>query len=204
MRDPLFVCFCKCWLYNTHIYFNCSQHAIFTISFLFSTQSEKNNNIRYVWRGIKTTHPKILTRHDRATGSEIPGSSTGLYKNIWFRLNYLQLTTFKGNCCKDVDIQTHIQNYMISKSIGFFLLLWSNLICIKFESCIIKTVWVIESQRKWTNLEGWTDKQTDNVITIRLRDRIFMRSLRYTKVYNSFKFAISIYGLWDSSLLCEL
>ena len=30
----------------------------------------------------QSAHPKILTRHDRATGFEIPGSSTGLYKNI--------------------------------------------------------------------------------------------------------------------------
>ena len=79
MRDTLFVCFCKCWLYNTHIYFICSKHATFTNVFYFLLKLKKTKGM-YEGASKQSADSKILTRHDRAIGSEIPGSSTGLYK----------------------------------------------------------------------------------------------------------------------------
>ena len=50
--------------------------------FYFLLKVKKTTYGMYEGESKQSAHPKILTRHDRATGSEIPGSSTGLYKNI--------------------------------------------------------------------------------------------------------------------------
>ena len=70
-------------------------------------------------------------------------------------MNYLPLTMWNRNCCKQRCWHTNRQTKWYNLKISGFLPLAVKEFCTKFESCTIKTIWVIVSQWKClrTNLE---------------------------------------------------
>ena len=67
------LCFCKCWLHNTHIY-TLIVVMMQCLHYVFSNYK----SIWYMWKNENNPQtPIILPRRDHAHGFEIPGSATG-------------------------------------------------------------------------------------------------------------------------------